>query len=81
MIKRPGATLAAVKHLLDYVTTYPNDGIIYRTSKMILSTHSDAGFNNELNASSQLTSTSPKMTPNHHGMAQSSPLRKSSPSS
>ncbi len=46
-------TLAAVHHLLDYVATYPSDGIIYRASNMILSAHSDAGFNNELNARSR----------------------------
>ncbi len=38
----------AVHLLLDYVATYPNDGIIYRASNMILCTHSDAGFLNEL---------------------------------
>lgn len=33
--------------LLDYVATYPDDGIVYRSSSMILAGHSDAGFNNE----------------------------------
>ena len=33
--------------LLDYLATYPNDGITYRTSDMVLCGHSDAGFNNE----------------------------------
>lgn len=46
-------TLTAVNHLLDYVATYPSDGIIYRASNMILCAHSDAGFNNELNARSR----------------------------
>ena len=41
------ATAAAISQLLDYVATYPNDGTIYRSSDMILSAHSDAGFNNE----------------------------------
>ena len=33
--------------LLDYCATYLKDGITYRASDMILSGHSDAGFNNE----------------------------------
>jgi len=34
--------------LLDYISTYSNDGIIYSASNMILSAHSGTGFNNEL---------------------------------
>ena len=34
----------AIEQLLDYVATYPNDGILFRKSDMILSTHADAGF-------------------------------------
>ena len=30
-----------------YLVTYPNDGIVYRASDMILAAHSDAGFHNE----------------------------------
>ena len=30
--------------LLDYVTTYPRDGITFRSRKMILSAHSDAAY-------------------------------------
>ena len=37
-----------VGQLLDYVATYPNDGIAYRASSMVLAAHSDAGY---LNAS------------------------------
>ena len=37
----------AINQLLDYFTTYPNDGIVYRSSDMILCAHSDAGFHNE----------------------------------
>ena len=47
------ATEIAVNHLLDYVETYPNDGIIYRASNMILATHSDAGCNNQSKARSR----------------------------
>lgn len=41
------ATMDAVNQLLDYVATYPNDGITYRASDMVLAAHSDAGFHNE----------------------------------
>ena len=40
-------TNKAVNQLLDYVTTYPSDGITYRASNMILATHSDASFLSE----------------------------------
>ena len=33
--------------LLDYVATYPNNGIVYRASNIILCAHADAGFLNE----------------------------------
>ena len=46
-------TLQEVNHLLDYVATYPNDGIIYRASKMQLAAHSDAGYLNEPKARSR----------------------------
>ncbi len=36
----------AVHLLLDYVATYPNKGILYRASDMILYAHADAGFLN-----------------------------------
>ena len=41
------ATEQAVGLLLDYVATYPNDGIVYRASDMILCAHANAGFLNE----------------------------------
>ena len=40
-------TSAAIEQLLDYVATYPNDGILFRKSDMILAAHADAGFANE----------------------------------
>ena len=39
--------------LLDYCATYPNDGITYRASDMVLCGHSDAGFNNETRSRSR----------------------------
>ena len=36
-----------VHTLLDYVATYPNDGIVYRASDMVLYAHADAGYLNE----------------------------------
>ena len=32
---------------MDYCATYPDDGILYRSSDMIFAGHSDAGFNNK----------------------------------
>ena len=43
----------AIHQLLDYCATYPDDGILYRSSAMILAGHSDAGFNNETRARSR----------------------------
>ena len=40
-------TNEAVAQLLDYVATYPADGVIYRASEMVVAAHADAGFNNE----------------------------------
>ena len=40
-------TEQAAHLILDYVATYPNDGIVYRASDMILCAHADAGFLNE----------------------------------
>ena len=37
----------AVDQLLDYIATYPHDGITYRESDMILATHSEASYLNE----------------------------------
>jgi hypothetical protein len=33
-----------VHTLLDYVATYPNDGIVYRASDMVLCAHADASY-------------------------------------
>ncbi len=33
--------------LLNYVATYPNDGIVYRVSDMVLCAHADAGYLNK----------------------------------
>jgi hypothetical protein len=41
------ATEQAVHLLLNYVATYPNDGIVYYVSDMILCAHANAGFLNE----------------------------------
>ena len=41
------ATNEAVNQMLDYLSTYPNDGTVYRSRNMILAAHSDAGFHNE----------------------------------
>ena len=42
--------IKAINQLLDYCATYPDDGILYCSSDMILTAHSDAGFNNETKA-------------------------------
>ena len=40
-------TAYAIEQLLDSVATYPDDGILFRKSDMILAAHTDAGFCNE----------------------------------
>ena len=40
-------TNEAINQLLDYCATYPNDGIVYRSSDMILCAYLDVGFHNE----------------------------------
>ena len=40
-------TAAAIKKLIDYVAAYPNDGIVYCASEMVIAAHSDVGFHNE----------------------------------
>jgi hypothetical protein len=42
-----------VHTLLDYVATYPNDGIVYRASDMVLCAHADAGYLNETKSRSR----------------------------
>jgi hypothetical protein len=39
--------------LLDYVATYPNDGIVYRASDMVLCAHADASYLNETKSCSR----------------------------
>ncbi len=46
-------TAKAVHQLLDYVTTYPSDGITYRASSMVLAAHSDASFLTEVGSCSR----------------------------
>ena len=43
-------TAVAIEQLLNYVATYPDDGILLRKSDMILVAHADAGFLNESRA-------------------------------
>ena len=47
------ATNTRLNHLLDYCATYPNDGILYRASSMVLAAHSDAAYLNASNARSR----------------------------
>eukprot|EP00804_Cyclotella_cryptica_P003561 CCRYP_002178-RA/>CCRYP_002178-RA protein AED:0.37 eAED:0.37 QI:0/-1/0/1/-1/1/1/0/222 len=46
-------TAAAVHQLLHYVATYPNDGITYRASAMILAAHSDVSYLTKVGSRSQ----------------------------
>ena len=41
------STNEAINHLLDYLATYHNDGIIYRSITMVLAAHSYLGLHNE----------------------------------
>ena len=43
----------AINQLLDYITTYPADGIIFRSSDMVLSSHSNAAYPNVRKARSR----------------------------
>ena len=43
-------TSDAIEQLLNYVTTYPDDGILFLKSDMILAAHADAGFLNKSKA-------------------------------
>ena len=54
-------TKTDISQLLDYLSTYPDDSILYRSSDMILSAHSDAAYLNVPRASvaPALTSCSP----------------------
>ena len=46
-------TNEAIDQILDYCTTYPIDGIIYRSSEMVLCARSDVGFHNEIKGRSR----------------------------
>jgi len=46
-------TNEAINMLLDYLATYPDDGITYRASDMIMAAHADAGYLNETKARSR----------------------------
>jgi hypothetical protein len=46
-------TRAKINKLLNYCATYPNDGITYRASSMVLAGHSDASYNSEPNSRSR----------------------------
>ena len=46
-------TLQEVHHQLNYVATHPDNGTLFRASKMQLSAHSDARFLNEAKARSR----------------------------
>ena len=41
---------AEIEQLLDYVANYPDGGILFRKSDMIVAAHADAGFINESRA-------------------------------
>ena len=47
------ATNDATTQLLDYVATYPSDGISYRASDMVLAAHSDSAYLNVTKARSR----------------------------
>ena len=46
-------TAASIQQLLDYVATYPDAGILFRKSDMILVAHAEAGFLNDSRARSR----------------------------
>ena len=46
-------TNEAVDKSLDDCATYPSDGILYRSSDMVLCAHSDAGLHNEIKGRSR----------------------------
>eukprot|EP00804_Cyclotella_cryptica_P000713 CCRYP_000988-RA/>CCRYP_000988-RA protein AED:0.54 eAED:0.67 QI:0/0/0/1/0/0/2/0/123 len=48
-------TAIAVHQLLDYVATYPNDGITYSANAMVLAAHSDTSFSQKLGHTAGLT--------------------------
>ena len=49
-------TAEEIEQLMDYVSAYPDDGILFQASDMILSAHADSGFLNESKARSRVGS-------------------------
>ena len=43
----------SISQLLDYCATYPDDGIVYLSSDMVMTAHYDSGFSNETKARSR----------------------------
>ena len=73
-------TNKAVATLLDCLVTYPDDGILYCASDIILAAHSDAGFHNESKGRSRAGAHIfyQKMSPSQDGTRRFSLLPKSS---
>ena len=46
-------TMESVHQLLDYCATYPNNGILYKASSMVLAGHAYTCFNNKIKAQSR----------------------------
>ena len=47
-------TAEEIEQLMDYVSTYPNDGILFRKSDMILAAHAEARFLNKSKSRSRV---------------------------
>ena len=47
-------TAESIEQLMDYVATYPDDGILFRKSDMILAAHAEAGFLNKSKSRSRV---------------------------
>ena len=63
--------MAAVNQLLDYVATYPNNGITYQAIEIILAFPYDESYLNKLKARSQFGAhiflSEDKLVPKHNG--------------
>ena len=46
-------TITTIHQLLDYCATYPDDGIMYLSSNMVLAAHSDVGCANKTKSRSR----------------------------
>ena len=51
--KETEETAESIEQLINYVATYPNSGIIFQSSNMILAAHSNVGFFNGSKSCSQ----------------------------